>query len=792
MVNKITVNNQDSNYTHSIFDISEYTGNSYSTLSDALDDVPIQKRKGGMTIRYVQTNGGKYVQCRLTANTFTTDITKWQNMSDFVEEAEHPIADNEVAGYLTDKNKIIIAKLMKNGAVEWLVKNTRDIQIDTKFEDIEDFLSYASTELPETVTNTIKYLTDKNGVIIVTINNVGDVEFKGGGGFDGELTKSKTINFDAIKVLTDIKNNVIGWITSAGKVHIIEAEIEKLSVKNNTDIGIPDQLWPMIGLVASGVNNRDVVNDKTYNLIDSFKGVYQKEGKIVESIPCITLYDDDALDNQLPTSYDRNATESTSPSGDNVNKSGYASLLFPLIHAFNIKYKDVINGKVTNFEAAEGQRIGLTKLYSAGDEFTGQLNNNGKVLKKLIEIGEWETVCHSMTARYTDQNYLVDGLDSEFANVVLAHSVWGGNFVHTTTVCYDTVTKKNYQIKQDKSGWTELPLHYAKPYCAISITFKDSQTQTNTTVVNQNYQQDYNTGKRYIINPTYSPKYQVDEWFKRADIAGLPYSMKDVGKRVYANWGTSHSIWHIRQNLKYADYGFGGTANTNKIPLDTAVHRFNWEPKVSRNPSDYIAAGYTGRFNVYTEAEYQRIVDMIDECVENKGWSFLGNHNNTEPCANCYFDELVNFIPTGETETINLYDTERIGDRLNYYDANYPFEWVVPLKYDELQDIIGDNTHDYLNHPPSRLEIDSWDEWYPCPGTGCALLWDVMRYAVSKGVRFITAKEGFERFGNLLTVGYLFTNGEVFSQDTGLGDIPEETKNHCIIGADGSVRYESK
>ena len=55
-VNKILVNNSDSNYTHSIFDISEYTGNSYSTLSDALDEVPLIKRKGGMTIRYIDNN----------------------------------------------------------------------------------------------------------------------------------------------------------------------------------------------------------------------------------------------------------------------------------------------------------------------------------------------------------------------------------------------------------------------------------------------------------------------------------------------------------------------------------------------------------------------------------------------------------------------------------------------------------------------------------------------------------------------------------------------------------------
>ena len=79
-VNKILVNNLDSNYTHSIFDISEYTGNSYSTLTDALDAMPIQKRKGGMTIRYVQTVDNKYVQFRCIADEFTIDITKWQGV----------------------------------------------------------------------------------------------------------------------------------------------------------------------------------------------------------------------------------------------------------------------------------------------------------------------------------------------------------------------------------------------------------------------------------------------------------------------------------------------------------------------------------------------------------------------------------------------------------------------------------------------------------------------------------------------------------------------------------------
>ena len=85
MVNKITVNNQDSNYTHSIFDISEYTGNSYSTLSDALDAIPQAKRKGGISIRYIDSND-KYVQYRLMLSEFTaaqfTNAANWQGVDD--------------------------------------------------------------------------------------------------------------------------------------------------------------------------------------------------------------------------------------------------------------------------------------------------------------------------------------------------------------------------------------------------------------------------------------------------------------------------------------------------------------------------------------------------------------------------------------------------------------------------------------------------------------------------------------------------------------------------------------
>ena len=52
-LNKIFINNSDTNYTHSIFDITQHTGISYEDLSSALEAVPTEKQSGGMTVRYV-------------------------------------------------------------------------------------------------------------------------------------------------------------------------------------------------------------------------------------------------------------------------------------------------------------------------------------------------------------------------------------------------------------------------------------------------------------------------------------------------------------------------------------------------------------------------------------------------------------------------------------------------------------------------------------------------------------------------------------------------------------------
>ena len=686
-----------------------------------------------------------------------------------LEEKVSDVTDSDVAGYLIDKNRKVIAILKKNGAIERVVKNSEDLKI----EELENQLSYISSEI-DAEGNAVWYLTDSTGKVIAAIDNEGKIQFYGGGGFDGEMTRSRAVEMDAVKVLTDNKGKVIGWITGNGKVHVVELEAEKLSAGDSSDIGVPEQFYDMMAFLANGTEMKKFVNDKSYNLLYSMKkGKYHRDGAHINTVPTILIHDDDTVDYQLPTSRLSDATAETQPT--TTTRGGYASILLPIILALNAKHEGEINaenGRITIGLAAEGQRVGLTPLYAHEDVFDGHLNNNGEVVKMIAEREGWNVICHSMTARYLRPNFVVDGLDSEFADIVLANGEWGGDLYWSTTTCYNMADGKNYQIKQDLSGWDELPPAYIKPYCAFSIEV------AGQVYINENFQSEYAEGKRVIINPTYSVEFQVKTWFDRAKIAGLPFI--DAG----INWGSSHSVWHMKEDLKYTNFFFGRHGEYNPVPMDTNAIRFSYASQASRN-------GVTGvsHYNVYTELEYERLIKAIDLCIENNGLIVLFGHtSDASESFNYYFDDLT-------------YPEQRTGDRLNYKDDNYPTEWIVPLKYQHLQEMLANEDSEYWTIPPlmrrnqdgtlSDVRMESWAEYYPCPGTTEAKLYDVIEYAISKGMRFATSKEAIKTFGNMFNIGVKISYGDEWQADAQLGNIPEENRSYGVIGADGSFNFNN-
>lgn len=663
----------------------------------------------------------------------------------FLEETVHEVQDDEVAGYLTDKNKTILAKLLKSGAVEWLVDNAKTVQTDARLYSIEDLLAYVSTELPETETDIVKYITDKNGNIIATINKKAEFSFDGGGGFAGELTSDRKVKIDAVKVLTDKTNKILGWFDKTGSLHLPSAVIDKLTIGGQIYDNLTE-LLSFISLVANGIENHKFVTNRTVEIIKGLSGNVQTDGVNIETYPIISLQDDDAIDLQLPQSFQSNATESTQPPSYVRNQGGFASVIFPLLRSLNLKYNSTIKGKLTLSVCAEGQRIGLTPLFGMQDTFSGSLNSCGSVLKALIDKEDWECICHSMTSRYLSNSYLVNGLDSEFANSLLVGATYDGTdgLGYSTTTCYDSVTKKNYKVKQDFSGWDECPIHYAKPYLALS---KDADSQV-------------------VINPSYSVKYQVKTWLDRCDEAGLKHA------RCLVGWGNSQSEWSILEEQKYIDTVIESSSErTNTVPFMVNPTR----NRMIVTPSQNGITEHADYYNVYNRYDYERIKGYIDDCVTKKSWCILRGHAYELQYCNKYFDYFTDLYGA---------DREYCGP-LCYKDDNYPTEWIVPLKHDELLDMYGDNTHDYWNNPPSRLNISTWDEWYPCPGTTLAMFYDLMEYAISQGVTFSKTQDVLDTFGNILAIGF-----EAASATAVESRLPASSKVgfYCKIGADNSMK----
>ena len=74
----------------SAFDLSAYNnGTTYADLSaalTALNALPAAYKKGGMSMKFVLSSDNKYVQWRLMADAFTTDITQWTSVEEELQD----------------------------------------------------------------------------------------------------------------------------------------------------------------------------------------------------------------------------------------------------------------------------------------------------------------------------------------------------------------------------------------------------------------------------------------------------------------------------------------------------------------------------------------------------------------------------------------------------------------------------------------------------------------------------------------------------------------------------------
>ena len=193
------------------FDISAYhaTGGvlaKYADLTTALGtngaNVPDALRKGGMSVKFVQSSDNKYVQFRLMADEWSTTESDWQGIDDEPTAGSDNLVksggvqnelDKKVDGrqdskafYVTDDNRNIIAKIDKDGvhSVDFKI-GEEGVSVANALGNIATQISNAvaeeenrakeveSTKLDVVLNDNTFYLTDTNGYIICKIDAAG-------------------------------------------------------------------------------------------------------------------------------------------------------------------------------------------------------------------------------------------------------------------------------------------------------------------------------------------------------------------------------------------------------------------------------------------------------------------------------------------------------------------------------------------------------------------------------------------------------------------------------------------
>ena len=224
-VNKININNNDSNYAHSIFDISEYTGKTYDTLSDALADIPDGKKKGGMTVSFVSTSDNKYVQFRCTADEFTTDTTQWAIADEgvYVENPEYVYIKTDAEGKILWAIKVDGSIYYGAGCPQqvkdYIEEKISSLSLD-EYEDIVAFLSdYLGSD------TTLKVMIDSINERIPEI--IGNPEFL-------EVTTDSEDKLLAGRTLDGAAFEKIGFSTP--KISTEKVDIDGHTIENIQDL----------------------------------------------------------------------------------------------------------------------------------------------------------------------------------------------------------------------------------------------------------------------------------------------------------------------------------------------------------------------------------------------------------------------------------------------------------------------------------------------------------------------------------------------------------------------------
>ena len=287
------------------FDLSAYNaqGGTLATYADlsaaltALNALPADFKKGGMSIKFVQSSDNNYIQARLMANAFTTNITKWQVVdAEPVAKSKNLIESGGVRKFagvsrdaLLGNSEIVVSANSPFGNVYYPVSlengqtytvynfskgkylSVAGLASDETTETIPVIRPTLNNPIEITGTNTTKFLkaytNDANGVLFAVIK-----------GSRAEILN----NSDLYHKCLEIANEIANVISNNSVKNFIADNLS--SVISNMDLSVLTLVKSKTlvdGAIANASNARAVVTDfipclKTVfvNLIDSTKYNY--------------------------------------------------------------------------------------------------------------------------------------------------------------------------------------------------------------------------------------------------------------------------------------------------------------------------------------------------------------------------------------------------------------------------------------------------------------------------------------------------------------------------------------
>lgn len=230
----------------------------YEDLSSALSALPDSYRKGGMSVKFIQSNDNSYVQYILTADSFSTTISDWRNLGSEITdlnleigELEHKIYDvtntilSDGSGWYCLKYLFKVGKIYRISCDVRYIAFTENGEVKSETDYIEKItggiIGYVYFTPTKEATWINAYITDSATLTIESIGDVTSIQQRIG----------NTSNFAFVKTDEGCYVNTIGGIVSNSTYNV-----DTYTLNNIKSVVLANSVSSYASVVFLGENDK--------------------------------------------------------------------------------------------------------------------------------------------------------------------------------------------------------------------------------------------------------------------------------------------------------------------------------------------------------------------------------------------------------------------------------------------------------------------------------------------------------------------------------------------------------